>query len=211
MLEVTRTNLIVSFPEVHNRAALRLSFRKADAPKTIAGFAARHDSGFVLGSSGRFVLHLRPRPLAGSDWECRGLRYPFAVLVSVAGTNALTGDVANAGLTRPQNYFITPPQGGIDGYLMGGEVHPFVACGDAADDRTPMDIVVFPMKAEAFDYLARKRKLIPGPAPWGENFLLPHTGERKCEPVYENVCSLGDWDQNCQERMTVWLHGPYSL
>src|SRR4051812_38392194 len=85
MLDVTHDNLIVSFPEVHERAALRLSFRKAEAPKETSELAARHDGGFVLGRSGRVVLHLRPRPLTGSDWEWRGLRYPFAVLVSVAG------------------------------------------------------------------------------------------------------------------------------
>jgi hypothetical protein len=207
MLEVARDNLTVSFPEVHDRAALRLSLRKAEAPKEIAPFASRHDGGFVLGSSGRFVLHLRPRPLTGSDWEWRGLRYPFAVIISVAGTNGLTGEVASVGLVRPQNYFVTPPQGGIDGNLAGGEVHPFVACGDAADDRMPMDIVVFPMKAEAFAHLEGKRQLTPGPPGWGDHFLLPHAGERKCEPVYEDVCSLGDWDQNYRERITVWLHG----
>src|SRR4051794_27931144 len=69
MLETIRDNLTLSFPEVHDRAALRLSFRKADTPKEIAPLAAQHDAGFVLGSAGRFVLHLRPRPLAGSDWE----------------------------------------------------------------------------------------------------------------------------------------------
>ena len=206
MPEITHNNLIVSFPDVHDRATLRLSFRKADVPKETAELAARHDGGFVLKSSGRLVLHLRPRPLAGSDWEWRGLRYPFAVLISVAGTNALTGDVASTGLARPQNYFVTPPQGGIDGYLTGGEVHPLVSCGDAADDQTPMDIVVFPMKAEAFAHLEGKRQITPGFPPWGDHFLLPHRGERKCEPVYEDVCSLGDWDQNRQERITVWLH-----
>jgi len=129
------------------------------------------------------------------------------VVVTVAGTNALTGEVAGTRLTRPQNYFVAPPQGGIDGYLMSGQVHPFVACGDVADDRMPVDIAVVPMKAEAFKHLEHKRRLTPGPAPWGEHFILPYGGERRCEPLYEDVCSLGDWDQDRQERFTVWLHG----
>lgn len=207
MIDVTHDNIIVSFPDVHDRAALRLSFQRVDGLNDVATLRARHGGGFVLGSHGRFVLHFRPRPLTGIDWEWRKLRYPFAVVVSVSGTNALTGAVATPGLTRPQNYSVTPPQGGIDGYLDGGDVHPFVAHGNVADDRTPMDITVVPMKAAAFVHLERKGNLTPGPPPWGDHFVLPYGGERQCEPLYEDVCALGDWDQDRQERFTIWLHG----
>jgi hypothetical protein len=211
MLDVGSDHLVASFPDVHPHAMLHVSFRKADGPAAGAAvaLAERHEDGFVLGAAGRLMLHLRPRPLdEGNGWESLAMRYPFAVVVRVGGRNAISGEVAGERLGRPQDYFVTPPQGGIDGYLAGGEVRPLVACGDAADDTTPMDVTVMPMKTEAFAFLERKLHLIPGPRGWGMEFTLPSGGgERRCEPLYEDLGSPGDWDQDRRERIRVWLHG----
>src|SRR5262249_5295192 len=137
-----------------------------------------------------------------------GVRYPFAVLLSVGGINALTGDRSTAALVRsPQNYFASPPQGGIDGYFLGGQVYPFRAGGESPLIRTRLEITVFPMKSEAFAYLQHRLRLIPGPGPSVRGLTLLHGGERQCEPIYEDLCCIGDWDQSQEEKATIWLTG----
>src|SRR5205085_1110383 len=119
---------------------------------------------------------------------------PFALLVSVGGKNAITGELSTTLMRSPQNYFTTPPQGGIDGYFLGGRVHPFRAGGEAAASQTRLEIKVFPMKAKAFAYLKRQLQLIPGSGPSPlRGITLQHGGERQCEPIYEDICGLGSW------------------
>jgi hypothetical protein len=199
MLRVDTNHLVLSFPGVGAGAALRLDFRTADRPDQAVGLAAGRDGGFLLQSCGRVVMHLRP--------DAGGRAYPFAVLLSVGGRNALTGVAGSERLARPQNYFVTPPQGEIDGYLSGGQVRPFVAWGDPDDDRLPLDVRVIPIKPEGYDFATRGKWLCGSSHGWGTNFELPVGGERQCEPVYEDVFGLGDWDEQRQEQLIVWLHG----
>src|SRR5262249_49773895 len=115
--------------------------------------------------------------------------------------------VASTLVRSPQNYFSTPPQGGIDGYFLDGQVHPFRAAPAAHWNQTRLLIKVFPMKAEALAHYMRQLQLIPGPGPMISGLTLTHGGERQCDPIYEDVCCLGVWDQSREEQATVWVSG----
>src|SRR4051812_40065211 len=89
MLEITETDLVFSFPEVDEEAILRVHFCPADSPaqririKTARGTPAR------VATEGCFVMHLQPNA-ANCGVKYRPLRYPFALLLSVNGKNAIT-------------------------------------------------------------------------------------------------------------------------
>jgi hypothetical protein len=83
----------------------------------------------------------------------------------VGGKNAITS-VPSSTLDRsPQNYFTSPPQGGIDGYFRDGRVYALRAVNEAAVNQKLLDIRVFPMKRKAMDYFRFQTRLIPGPDP----------------------------------------------
>jgi hypothetical protein len=195
MIKFENNELVFSFPEVDDQAIVRIHFRRADEPNQIAQLIENPaGDGYCLATPGRLRLHLRPQ-------------YPFAVLIRMQGINALTGDEDSRGineLARPQNYFVTPPQGGIDGYLRVGKVLPFYAYADPVEDRASLTIQPFPMKAVE---IAQHRRVLCGFNPkWETQFLLPG-GDREIEPIYEDMCCIGDWDQTRTELATVWLHG----
>jgi hypothetical protein len=209
MIEVTDTELVFSFPEVDDGAVLRVHFCGADRPDERIPIEDSASDGIRLASVGRFVMYLQPNVLFRDPFNrCpSGLRYPFALLAAVGGRNAITGEVAPALVRSPQNYFSTPPQGGIDGYFLDGQVHPFRAADVAHRNQTRLVIRVFPMKADALAHYTRQLQLIPGPGPMISGLTLAHGGERQCEPIYEDLCCLGDWDQSRQEQAAVWVSG----
>jgi hypothetical protein len=208
MVEVNENELVFSFPDVNDGAVLRVHFRGAVSPEArVRILLPPVDGGLLLAAYCRVVMHLRPNDV-GEDFRYpSGVRYPFAVLLSVGGINALTGEPSSALVRSPQNYFATPPQGGIDGYLVGGQVNPFRGGGESSFHRTRLEIKVFPMKTEAFAYLEHRLRLIPGPGPSVRGLTLSHGGERQCEPVYEDLCCIGDWDQRRGEMALIWLDG----
>jgi hypothetical protein len=63
------------------------------------------------------------------------------------------------------------------------------------------------MKQEAIAYYKDQKRLIPGPGPKIIGLILLHGGERQCEPIYEDLCCLGDWDRSRGERAAVWVSG----
>jgi hypothetical protein len=126
----------------------------------------------------------------------------------VGGTNAITGVPSTTLGRSPQNYFTSPPQGGIDGYYHDGRVHPFRAVREAVVNQTRLAIQVFPMKRKAMDYFRFQTGLIPGPDPSAlRGITLLHGGERRCEPIYEDICNIGTWDKDHEERAEVWVAG----
>jgi hypothetical protein len=207
MIEINETDLVFAFPDVDEEAILRVHFCPTDAP----GHPIRIEIGpgetVRLAAEDPFVMYLQPN-VARRDCLYRSLRYPFAVLVSVGGKNAITG-VPSATLDRsPQNYFTSPPQGGIDGYFRDGRVHPFRAVNEAAVNRARLEIRVFPMKIKAMAYFRYQTKLIPGPDPSAlRGITLLHGGERQCEPIYEDICNIGSWDKDHEERALLWIAG----
>jgi hypothetical protein len=129
-------------------------------------------------------------------------------LISVGGKNAITG-VPSTTLDRsPQNYFTSPPQGGIDGYFRDGRIHPFRAVSEAAVSQTRLEIRVYPMKIKAMAYFRVQTGLIPGPGPSAlRGITLLHGGERRCESIYEDICNIGSWDKDHEERASLWVGG----
>jgi hypothetical protein len=205
MLEINETGLVISFPDVDEEAVLRIHFCPADSADQRIGIRRSANRCVRLATEGRFVLHLRPE-FARRDRLYREARYPFVLLVSVGGKNAITGEPSTALARSPQNYFVTPPQGGIDGYFRSGQVKPFRAVGEGAANQARLEIRALPMKRKAFSYLKHELQLIPG---WGPSALrgitLLHGGERQCEPIYEDICNLGSWDKEHEERASVWV------
>jgi hypothetical protein len=207
MFRIDDNELVFAFPEVNASAELRVSFRRADPPEERVSIADPIDGGLPLATGGRLVMHLRPKFVhQESYWTgTQTIRYPFAVLVTVAGMNALTGEPSKSLSRAPQNYFASPPQGGIDGYFVRGVVHPFRGGGELPQESTRLDLKVFPMKSETWAALMDRRRM----SGWGpaaiSGLTLPYGGERQCEPVYEDLCCFGDWDQSRGESATVWL------
>jgi len=97
--------------------------------------------------------------------------YPFAVRILTGKIDAVTGEEYVAGFRRnPQNYVVAPHQPWIDGYCVSkGVVRQFVAMplggGYTAEEQITgsaehggVQIVVCPMKREAFDRYFAKRE-----------------------------------------------------
>jgi hypothetical protein len=205
MLDIDETELVFSFPDVDAEAYLRIRFHAADRDCPAIRIEGDSRSPLRLAQTGSFVIRLEPDHVRrGCDQ--RSLRYPFALMITVGGKNAITG-TPSASLDRsPQNYFTTPPQGGIDGYFRDGRVFPFRAACKDAKNMSRLDLRVFPMKKKAMDYFWDRTYLIPGPGPSAlSGITLLHGGERYCEPIYEDVCNLGTWDALREERVSLWI------
>jgi hypothetical protein len=205
MLEITNNELIFSFPEVDAEAILRLHLSPLGAPSDCMRLLALEGGGIRPEAAGRFVVNLNPGP-AQNGRPYREIRYPFVLLISVAGTNAITGTITPTLSRNPQNYIATPPQGGIDGYFLGGRVYPFFAGDEGIRDSARLDITVYPMKSVELAYLVRETRIVPG---WGASALrgitLAHGGARECEPLYEDICCIGSWDRKHAEHALVWV------
>ena len=204
MVEVNDTELTFSFPEVHEEAVLRMYFRSANSPEQRVNIQQSRDGAIRLATEGQFVMYLLP----GRDCLAHRVWYPFALILSVGGKNAITGEISTTLSRSPQNYFTTPPQGGIDGYFQGTRVHPFRAVSEAIPGETRLEIRAFPLKSKEFAYFNHQLQLIPGPGPSPlRGITLQHGGERQCEPIYEDICSIGSWDKDHEDRAWIWVVG----
>jgi hypothetical protein len=207
MVEINETDLVFAFPGVDEEAILRVHFSPVDSPGQRIRIEAGPGAPIRLAGEGPFVMYLQSN-LAPRGCLYQSLRYPFALLVSVGGKNAITG-VPSVTLDRsPQNYFSSPPQGGIDGYFRDGRVHAFRAVSESAVNQSRLEIRVFPMKSKAMAHFRFQTGLIPGPGPSAlRGITLLHGGERQCEPIYEDICNLGSWDKDHEERALLWVGG----
>jgi hypothetical protein len=103
---------------------------------------------------------------------------------------------------------VSPPQGAIDGYFSRGEVHPFCALGMSPPNGTRLEIQVFPMTERSLHgFIPQKIKCGDDAFSGIRGMTLSHGGERQCEPIYEDMLSLGDWDRARPERAMIWLDG----
>jgi hypothetical protein len=210
MVEINETDLVLSFPDVDEEAILRVRFCPTDSPGQRIRIEASPGSPIRLAAERRFVMYLQPNDARRDCMyhSLRPLRYRFALLVTVDGKNAITGGHSGTLDRSPQNYFTSPPQGGIDGYFRDGRVHAFRAVSEAAVNQTRLEIRVFPMKSKAMDHFRHQTGLIPGPDPSAlRGITLLHGGERRCEPIYEDICNIGSWDKDHQERASLWVGG----
>ena len=206
MVEINEADLVFAFPDVDEEAILRVHFCPADSPGQRIPIQAAPGAPIRLAAEGPVVVFLQPNPA-----DCRlrrSLGYSFALLVSVGGKNAITGVPTRTLERSPQNYFTSPPQGGIDGYWRYGRVYALRAVNDAAVKQALLEIRVFPMKRKAMDYFRYQTGLIPGPGPSAlRGITLLHGGERKCEPIYEDICNIGSWDKDHEEHALLCLGG----
>ena len=209
MIEVKNNNLVFAFPEVNPAAELCIHFRRNDgSEEPVPVVSHPDDDGFMLKGQGVLVMHLRPKIAFEEFWYGTGakkVRFPFAVLLTVGGRNALTGEQSSSLIRSPQNYFASPPQGGIDGYFVGGRVLPFRSGDVSPQERTRLAITVFPVKKETWDHWMFQKSLSGWTHPVINGLTLSYGGERKCEPIYEDLCSFGDWDQTRAAKASVWL------
>jgi hypothetical protein len=209
MVELKNNTLVFAFPEVNPAAELCIHFRRGDGSgEPVPIVTEPVDEAFVLQGQGALVMHLRPKIAFEEFWYGSGakkVRYPFAVLLAVGGRNAITGELSNSLIRRPQNYFVSPPQGGIDGYFVGGRVLPFRAGEVSPRERTRLAITVFPVKNETWEHWMYQKGLSGWTHPVISGLSLAHGGERSCEPIYEDLCCVGDWDQSRAATTSVWL------
>jgi len=208
MIEVGNTEIVFSFPDEDEGAILRVHFCLTEMPEAKIPIC-RSANLVQFGTAGRIVIHLRPHLLYGKTYGDRGVSsYPFAVLVSVDGRNAITGDYSATLVRSPQNYFASPPQGGIDGYFTEGRVLPFQVRTDPPIDPPLLRIKVFPAKKEILEYWSSRTRLLGSVHYSISGLTLRHGGERQCEPIYEDMCCIGDWNGNRSEEIILRLAAP---
>ncbi len=196
MIQIINEELTFAFPEVHERARISMHFRIcAGDGNALPIICQNQNDEFLVSSKHPLELHFRPANF-----------YPFAVIVMVDGINAMSGD-GTAVLSRvPLSFFVTPPQGAIDAFQFRDEARPIKATKKTFSNRTGLSLQVYPMKRKQYDFFAMQRRLIPGPERIGPH--IREGMERTCEPIYEDLSSLGDWDRYNGERCMIWLELP---
>jgi hypothetical protein len=157
--------------------------------------------------------------------------YPFAVKVAAGKINAVTGDPWTNWLQRdPQDYMVSHRQPWLDGYCVEkGTIRQFVAMplgsGYSAEEQITGDaqyggvqIIVYPMKKEAFERLFPKVKRIVDEsrmlkssdslfklAVCGSPGMGLAAGGRMKQEIYEDPFDLDDWDMNHSSRCFVHI------
>ena len=150
MVELIGDSLVFSFPDVHPRARLKVTFQRTlripdngktyPLPPGLGSFPLKHVDDFArevppdwaahggvmlpMYQSEALWLHFE------SDWiDEHATRYPFAVKIAAGKINAVTGQPWSNGLhTDPQDYAVAPAQPWIDGFAVEkGVIRQFVA------------------------------------------------------------------------------------
>ncbi len=204
MIEVCDLSLRVSFPEVDERASVQISFHAVESPQIKLNLIPT-EAGIVLGGFGKVVLELLPQATFRHPNYPSGVRYPMVALLRLNGRNALTGEPCTRLNRTPQNYFSAPPQRFIDGYFVEGRVNSFLAGIRNEDAPTLLEIEIFPMKQRSFNYFLDRLRFVGNQFDSVRGLTLTHGGERSIEPVYEDLCSFGDWDQTHSEKLLIQL------
>lgn len=178
MVELKADGLEFTFPEVHRKARLRITFqrtlripddgRKYPLPPGLGAFPLRHVDDFRERVPEKWIRHggvMLPMYQSEALWIHFDSPhdYPFAVKVGTGKIDAVTGDTWQDGLRRrPQDYVVVPEQPWLDGYCVEkGVIRQFVAMplgsgysveeqltGDA--EHGGIQLVVYPLKASAW-------------------------------------------------------------
>jgi hypothetical protein len=150
MIELRNDQLILSFPEVHREAKLRIEFQRTlripddgrdyFLPPGLGRFPLRHVDDFAHRVPERWLEHggvMLAMYQSEAMWlnfnpvysEERGAAYPFAVKVAAGKIDAVTGESWADGLhRRPQDYMVAPEQPWLDGFCVEkGLIRQFVA------------------------------------------------------------------------------------
>ena len=193
MIELKNDGLVISFPEVHPQATLRVELQRTlrvpddgrswPLPPGLGAFPIRHVDDFAAGVPRRWTEHggvMVPVHNSEALWlRFVSTGYPFALQVAAGKINAVTGDAFADGLQRwPQNYLVTPDQPWLDGYCVGrGRVRQFVAvplgAGRSAEEQITgradvggLQLLAVPMRREAYERrFQRSKHSVHGGAP----------------------------------------------
>lgn len=179
MIELRDNSLVVSFPDVHPDAVMRIDFQRTlrlpddgriyPLPAGLGRFPLRHVDDFASRVPATWIEHggiVLPMYQAEALWlNFTGSDgYPFAVRVGTGKIDAATGEPWRDSLAqKPQNYLVIPHQPWLDGYCVEtGVIRQFVAMplgqGYTAEEQLTgkadvggIQIVVYPMKREAYE------------------------------------------------------------
>ena len=150
MIELRNDTLVISFPDVHPDARLRISFQRTlripddgrayPLPPSIGAFPIRHVDDFASDVQARWLERggvMLPMFQAEAMWldfgsnilPEHGAEYPFAIKIAAGKINAASGEAWREGLHRgPQDYLVAPEQPWLDGYCVDkGFIRQFVA------------------------------------------------------------------------------------
>lgn len=178
MVELRDNALVFSFPEVHQRAVLRVEFQRTlripddgrtyPLPPGLGRFPVRHVDDAAervprawLERGGVMLPMYASEALWLNFSSSHG--YPFAVKVGTGKIDAVTGEPWTNALERePQNYLSIPQQPWLDGYVVSkGKIRQFVAMPlgagytveeqlTGAAEHGGIQLLVHPLKAEAY-------------------------------------------------------------
>ncbi len=150
MIELSNDTLVISFPEVHPRARLRISFQRTlripddgsayPLPPSLGAFPVRHVDDFAARVSPTWLQRggvMLPMFQAEAMWLSfdsdsvpgHDVPWPFAIKIAAGKINAASGEDWREGLHRdPQDYMVAPEQPWLDGYCVEkGFINQFIA------------------------------------------------------------------------------------
>lgn len=150
MIELKNKKLVFTFPEIHPRAKLTISFKKTlripddgntyPLPPGLGNFPLVHVDDHEKTVPDEWLKHggvMLPMHQSEAMWinfdsdfiEEHDTEYPFAVKIATGKINAVTGGEWSEGLERqPQNYLVAPKQPWLDGYhVTRDSIRQFVA------------------------------------------------------------------------------------
>ena len=240
MIELKHDELSFRFPEVHPDAVLSLNLQRTlripddgndyPLPPGLGAFPLRHVDDFATRLPELWKTHggvMLPMYQSEALWVNLHGRYPFAVKVATGKINALTGESWTDGIHRdPQDYMVTPNQPWLDGYCVEkGTIRQFVAMplggGYTVEEQITgeaehggLQVVVYPMKAEAYQELHQQRERVFSvaldmgsvamAAPSAPDMGLAPGGRMKQE-IFDDPHAFDVWDTRASARCFVHI------
>lgn len=243
MIHIHHDSLRFEFPKVHADASLSIDFHRT---LRIPDDGQVH---YLPPGLGRFPLRnidqysdtapeawreqggvMMPMFQSEAMWMSFGSdeRYPFLLMISAGGVNAVTGDPHDGRpVADPQNYVVVPEQPWLDGFCVApGEIRQFVAAplgeGYTAEEQLTgraehggVQLTVVPMKRERWLEILKEReqqiRYSPG---YGMEIcecksigLAP--GGRMRQQIFDDPYGFDAWDRDA--RSHCFLHIANSL
>ncbi len=187
MIQLLNNELVLSSPEVHSKAEMRISFQRTlripddgrvyPLPPGLNRFPLRHVDDCADSIPKQWLTHggvMFPMYQSEAMWILFDGDYPHAVKIATGKINAVNGKAWKDGLTRtPQDYVVVPGQPWLDGYCVEkGMIRQFVAmplgAGYSAEEQLTgeaeyggLQIMACPMKREAYEEYVRAEKFRP--------------------------------------------------
>lgn len=186
MIELDKDEMVVSFPDVHPSAELRLDFQRTlripdddklyPLPAGLGRFPLRHVDDFEARVPAPWIAHggvMLPMYQSEALWIDFSGDYPMAVKIAAGKINAVTGKAWSDALQKkPQDYVVATLQPWLDGYCVEkGVIRQFVAMplgsGYSAEEQITgeakyggLQIIVYPMKREVYRQTFESRKVV---------------------------------------------------